>query len=190
ILAHPDLAAALNADPALLDELRRTLQQAGGEAGLTFSGPVAMRATAEPRLAPGEMHVLAGDSLEGVAETSDVIVSPAERQPAIPQGAFLIVDGVRIFPLEQPVVNIGRRPDNHLAVDDRRVSRLHAQLRAVGGCYVIFDLDSAGGTWVNGQRIRQQALAPGDVISLGGAPLVYGQDEADTAQTQELAPPG
>jgi len=188
ILAPAGMAAALESNPALLDELRRVLQQTGEQAGLTFSGPVALRIVSEPRLAPGELRVQASHSLEGISETNDLTVSPSEDPEALPQGAFLIVDGVRIFPLEQRVVNIGRRPDNHLAIDDPRVSRLHAQLRAMGGRYVIFDLDSGGGTWVNGRRIRQQALAPGDVISLSGAPLVYGQEEPDPSQTQEMAP--
>jgi len=73
-------------------------------------------------------------------------------------------------------------------IDDGRISRLHAQLRAVRGRYVIFDLDSRGGTWVNGQRVRQQALAPGDVISLAGVPLVFSQDAPEPGETQEYVP--
>lgn len=57
-----------------------------------------------------------------------------------------------------------------------RVSRTHAQLRAVHGHYVLFDLNSTGGTYVNGQRISQHALKAGDVISLSGVPLIYGED--------------
>jgi pSer/pThr/pTyr-binding forkhead associated (FHA) protein len=63
---------------------------------------------------------------------------------------------------------------------------LHAQLRLVRGQFVIFDLDSTGGTFVNGQRIRQQALRAGDVISLAGVPLVYGQETPEPGDTQDV----
>ena len=43
------------------------------------------------------------------------------------------------------------------------------------GPYVIFDLQSTGGTTVNGHRVVQQTLTPGDVIALAGVSLVYGK---------------
>ncbi len=106
----------------------------------------------------------------------------------LPANSFLIVDGTRILPLNQSVINIGRRPDNQIAIEDPRVSRLHAQLRAIKGRFVIFDLDSTGGTYVNSQRINQCALYPGDVISLAGYPLVYGQEAAGIGETQRYSP--
>ncbi len=96
----------------------------------------------------------------------------------------------RIIPLDRSVINIGRRPDNQMVIDDPRVSRVHSQLRAIKGRYVIFDLDSAGGTFVNSQRISQYTLLPGDVISLAGFPMVYGQDTAEPGQTQRYIPQG
>ena len=94
----------------------------------------------------------------------------------IPENAFLIVEGVKVFPLKLPVINIGRRLDNNVVVDDPRVSRNHAQLRAIKGRFVVFDLNSTGGTFVNGQRANQSVLYPGDVISLAGVSLIFGQD--------------
>ena len=93
LLLHPGQAATLQADQALLDELRRALQQAGLEAGLSFAGPLVVRVEAEPRLAPGELRVLARDSLEGLSQTTDLAPAPGEAEEPIPQGAFLIVDG-------------------------------------------------------------------------------------------------
>jgi pSer/pThr/pTyr-binding forkhead associated (FHA) protein len=61
-------------------------------------------------------------------------------------------------------------------------------LRAIRGRFVVFDLDSAGGTWVNGQRVLQHTLVPGDVISLSGVPLVYGQDSVGQDETQDINP--
>jgi hypothetical protein len=95
---------------------------------------------------------------------------------SLPANAFVIVNGLETFQLTKSVVNIGRRLDNDLVIEDTRISREHAQIRAVKGQYVIFDLNSTGGTFVNSVRISQQPLFPGDVISLSGVPLVYGQD--------------
>ncbi len=93
----------------------------------------------------------------------------------IPEDAFVIVDGVKVIPLTQPLVRVGRRLENNLVLDDPRVSRTHAELRAINGRYVLFDLNSTGGTFVNGLRITQSVVYPGDVISLAGVNLVYGQ---------------
>src|SRR5574339_383918 len=104
------------------------------------------------------------------------IENEPEKTDAIPENAFLIVEGVKVHPLKEAVVNIGRRLENHLVIDDPRISRNHAQLRAIKGRYVLFDLNSTGGTFVNGQRTSQTVLYPGDVISLAGVALIFGQD--------------
>lgn len=102
---------------------------------------------------------------------------------AVPVNAFVIINGLDTHPLNQPVVNIGRKLENDLVIEDPRISREHAQIRAVKGQYVIFDLNSTGGTFVNSVRVTRQPLFPGDVISLAGVPLVYGQD-SPLANTQ------
>ncbi len=111
----------------------------------------------------------------------------------IPEDAFVIVDGIKVIPLNQPLIRIGRRLENNLVLDDPRVSRTHAELRAINGRYVLFDLNSTGGTYVNGVKITQSVVYPGDVISLAGVNLVYGQknppprpDLKDTSPLGEL----
>ncbi|HTP03332.1 MAG TPA: FHA domain-containing protein [Anaerolineales bacterium] len=93
----------------------------------------------------------------------------------IPEDAFVIVDGIKVIPLTQSLIRIGRRLENNLVLDDPRVSRTHAELRAINGRYVLFDLNSTGGTYVNGLKVTQSVVYPGDVISLAGVNLVYGQ---------------
>jgi pSer/pThr/pTyr-binding forkhead associated (FHA) protein len=106
----------------------------------------------------------------------------------------LIIEGVKVHPLKETVVNIGRRLENHLVIDDPRISRNHAQLRAIKGRFVLFDLNSTGGTFVNGQRTSQTVLYPGDVISLAGVALIFGQDNPpprpDLMETSPLNDPG
>jgi pSer/pThr/pTyr-binding forkhead associated (FHA) protein len=113
------------------------------------------------------------DNIEDAPD--DLQAKPDDDVATVPEDAFVIVDGIRVIPLTQPIVNIGRRVENNLVIDDPRVSRTHAQLRAINGRYIIFDLNSTGGTFINGERVTQSILYPGDVISLAGADLIYGQ---------------
>jgi predicted component of type VI protein secretion system len=72
------------------------------------------------------------------------------------------------YPLETPEIFIGRDPANAISINDTEISRNHAKLSLHGNAYVIQDLGSTNGTFVNGQRISgTQVLNPGDSISLG-----------------------
>jgi hypothetical protein len=188
LFANPNHVESLRENDTLLEALVQVLEESGSEADLHFLSHPVIRVAADPNLAPGQIRVKARNSWENLPETADL---PAERAAIIentPSNAFLIVNGTNIFPLYQKVVNIGRRDDNQLVVNDARVSRIHAQLRAFKGRYVIFDLDSTGGTFVNSERIHQHILYPGDVISLAGVPLVFGQDTTSLGQTQTFDP--
>jgi len=90
------------------------------------------------------------------------------------QAAFLIVDGKRAVSLERPVTSIGRKSDNHIIIKNQHVSRYHAQIRNIKGSFVVLDLDSTVGTSVNGKKVKQAFLKEGDVISVGGIPLIFG----------------
>jgi hypothetical protein len=171
-----------------LEELETALRTVGSEAGICFPKEPFLQVQVDPALATGEVQVATQNHASGISRTSNLASVPGSEVKGLPEGAFLIVDGTRLFPLEQPVINIGRRPDNQLVIDDARISRTHAQLRLVHGQYVIFDLDSSGGTWVNGKPVRQQGLLPGDVILLAGLPLIYGQESPGLGETQEYVP--
>ncbi len=105
----------------------------------------------------------------------DTKVNREEDAETVPEEAFVVVDGTKVIPLTQALVSIGRRVENTIVLEDPRISRNHAELRAVKGRYVLYDLDSKGGSFVNGVRVTQSLLYPGDVISLAGLNLVYGQ---------------
>ena len=186
LIAHPEHARLLQADPALLGELRHVLEVVGTEAGVVFVASPVVRIVAAEEIIPGDIQVLAQNSLQDLPQTSAIPVSSRDTSSLDAGEAFLIVDGTQIYPLSQSMVSIGRREDNQLVIDDPRVSRLHAQLRFVRGRFIIFDLGSTGGTFVNGQRIRECTLHPGDVISLAGISLVFGQDAQDQTETQDL----
>ena len=180
--------------PNLLEAMINSLKIVGEEAGLKFSAPPTISIVQNSEQQEAVVEVLASHKLEAAADTRGM--TPAndglgnEEIGSFPQNAFLIVDGVKVFPLIQSVINIGRRLDNQLVIDDPRISRNHAQLRSIKGRFVIFDLNSTGGTFVNGQRTSQSVMYPGDVISLAGVPLVFGQDNPiprpDLADTDPL----
>ncbi len=72
------------------------------------------------------------------------------------------------YSLEGDQLVIGRDSSSGIAINDAEVSRKHARLNFQGGKYVIEDLGSTNGTFVNGQRITGAAvLKAGDVVSLG-----------------------
>lgn len=182
----PAQAQLLLTHPNELDRLTRKLENAAYQAGIVFNAAPILCVVADPTVTDLRIMVESGHSK--LDDSYTVEVDGAHR--VLPGGmpkAFLIVNGLSTFPITEPVINIGRDPSNQLCLDDRRVSRLHAQLRLFQGKFVIFDLDSKGGTFVNGVAASRHALTPGDVILLAGVPIVYGEDSASTTgYTQEL----
>jgi len=74
----------------------------------------------------------------------------------------------KTFPMEGDVLTIGREAGNQIIINDAEVSRKHTQFVLQGGKYVVTDLGSTNGTFVNGQRVTgQHVLQPGEIISLG-----------------------
>ena len=84
------------------------------------------------------------------------------------------MEGKRAISLERSITTIGRKPDNHIVIKDHHVSRYHAQIRKIKGSYVLMDLESTVGTSINGRKVKQAFLKEGDVISIGGSPLLFG----------------
>ena len=71
------------------------------------------------------------------------------------------------FPIPPQGLTIGRLADNDIVLaDEPMVSRHHAAIAVEQGRYVLYDRDSANGTWVNEQRIFRHVLAPGDRIQV------------------------
>ncbi|HEX7557337.1 MAG TPA: FHA domain-containing protein [Leptolinea sp.] len=158
-----------------------TLQAIIQDSGQTIVILPQINVIGSTNLLEDEIHLLDGTQKMPALDktTSMPTISQAEETylgDSIPANAFIIVNGLETILLASPVLNIGRRPENDLIIDDQRISREHAQIRAVKGQFVIFDLNSSGGTFVNSIRVSQQPLFPGDVISLAGVPLVYGED--------------
>lgn len=188
VLLPPAQYQAVSGDTALQETLAGQAAQIAARLGAAFPAPVVVKLLPHPQGEAGQAQVLARVELTGLGDTSALEVEPLETGDA-PAGAYLVVNGLQIVPLSQPALTLGRDAASSLVVDDPRVSRSHAQLRLAHGRYVIFDLDSTGGTFVNGRPVSRQELLPGDVISLAGVPLVYGEESPQAAGlTEEMLP--
>ena len=73
-----------------------------------------------------------------------------------------------------PVVNIGRADYNDIVLPDESVSTTHAKLQRREGVWVLIDLDSTNGTFVDGDEVKGEAhLAPGANVRFGEIALVF-----------------
>ena len=97
--------------------------------------------------------------------------------PPLPFTLFELTtsSGVSRIPARDATLRIGRSPDNDVVVDgEQTVSRLHAELAHDGEHWVVRDLGSHNGTYVNGTRVvdgQAVALTPLDIVGVGGATI-------------------
>jgi pSer/pThr/pTyr-binding forkhead associated (FHA) protein len=101
------------------------------------------------------------------------------EQVEVPRGAGVLVVtrgpniGARYL-LGDQVVRAGRHPESDIFLDDITVSRRHVEIVPKdGGSYVVRDVGSLNGTYVNRERIDEAQLAPGDELQIGKFKLVY-----------------
>lgn len=90
------------------------------------------------------------------------------------------------YTLDEPMISIGRVGGNAVQVNDTEVSRKHAILELSGEEYVLRDLNSSNGSFINGKRIKEQRLLSGDQIQFGRTLLLY----TGAVETQEAAESG
>lgn len=85
------------------------------------------------------------------------------------------------LPSDATPMTLGRARDNMWELDDEGVSRRHAEISATEDGYVIRDLGSSNGTWVNRTRIERHVLSDGDEITIGTSTLVFSEPTAEKA---------
>ncbi len=96
--------------------------------------------------------------------------------------------------LEQTRVRLGRAKGNHVRFDrvrERVVSNYHAEIRSEDGGYVLYDLQSTHGTYVNNERISRRRLQEGDIVGLalqmGGPTLRFSQRSTESLSARQVA---
>jgi pSer/pThr/pTyr-binding forkhead associated (FHA) protein len=103
------------------------------------------------------------------------------------------VAGIRLE-IDKPLFRIGRDPEGDLCIDDDLVSREHAIIEQLQGggeqaesSYVLRDLESTNGTFVNHERITAHLLVDGDIIRAGKSFFLYSKaDGPNLSATTKL----
>jgi len=124
-----------------------------------------------------------------------IILAVTYQQLKIPKGktgkatagsfkpfAYLVTQdesGIR-HPIMSTTWRIGRTRDNELTLNDKSVSRRHAEIqRYSNGKFIIFDVDSLNGVFVNSEQVKKKKLAEGDIIEIGDIYLRFTTRPAD-----------
>lgn len=189
---NPEVYHALMSEPVWIEDIKKVLYETAFESGLSFAGPIHFELVPVNQYRVDEFNLQYNSNLHEIERTSVMKVTPVNEieQETIKKRAFLILKNNEIYNLEQGIIQIGRKRENHLMIDSPHISRAHAQIRLIADQYMIFDLNSTGGTYLNGNRITQAPLRAGDVISLAGYDLVYGEENQivspDEEQTAKL----
>ena len=118
-------------------------------------------------------------SLTGLETPEDVADDLADiGMESLPAGSALLVvkrgpnAGSR-FLLDKDVTTVGRHPESDIFLDDVTVSRRHAEFQRAAGAFVVRDVGSLNGTYLNRERIEESPLAGGDEVQIGKFRLVY-----------------
>ncbi len=123
------------------------------------------------------------DGADGGAEAVESLSSADQAAvDALPSGSALLVvrrgpnSGSR-FLLDSDKTTAGRHPSSDIFLDDVTVSRRHAEFSRSGERFVVRDVGSLNGTYVNRERIDEATLAGGDEVQIGKYRLVYYPDQ-------------
>jgi adenylate cyclase len=92
------------------------------------------------------------------------------------------------FPLGD-LTTLGRHPSNTVRLVDREVSKEHASIERMGRDFILRDLGSSNGTFVNGRRVAELRLRDGDEITLGASKLVFHVGEQSSSFAPVAQPP-
>ena len=112
-----------------------------------------------------------------VSATAHPALSPdqAAHVPGVVGFALVVERGPRAgmtWMVKEGTTTVGRHPDSDIFLDDITVSRHHCRFRNEGQVFTVEDSGSTNGTYVNGERVDQEALRPGDEVIIGKFHLI------------------
>ena len=108
--------------------------------------------------------------------SNNIVDSPIERLVLAMIPRLVAIDGPlsgRTFYLDESRVSIGRLESNDIRLEDLYVSRRHSLIRNEGDEYIIEDLNSANGTYLNGERVNAGSLKEGSIIQIGTSRFLF-----------------
>lgn len=191
LFMHPDNCSAWESHLEWVAWLKQVLLDMTADSGRSFGREPEIRFIPDSGIGLTNLRLVL--TFQDVHVSSTAVLT-AEADPLEPQpsdswtGPYLILESSKTYPLTNPVTNLGRREDNDLVVSDPRVSREHAQIRIIHGECVLFDLNSTAGTFVNGRRVTNHNLRPGDVIAIAGVSLIFGQESPAAPRNTGTSP--
>ncbi len=130
-----------------------------------------------------EMTVLEADSGEAtVLESDETLLGEdlAETKLDLSRVGFFawlvkLVDGkpTEDYRITEERIFLGRAPSSDIVVDDDLVSKQHAAIYFKNGEFIIDDLNSKNGTFLNGELVERAKLSDGDIIRLGETEFIF-----------------
>jgi pSer/pThr/pTyr-binding forkhead associated (FHA) protein len=123
----------------------------------------------------GEDHTISLAPVEDVTSDDEISIPLDDLPPGV--GLLVVKRGPGAgskYLLDEQVTTAGRHPDSHIFLDDVTVSRRHAELVRSEGGYIVRDVGSLNGTYLNRERIEAEAaLVSGDEVQIGRFRLVF-----------------
>ena len=173
-----DLRQLEHTHPRFADEVQEQVRQIMLQMGLRLDAPPRVLLWGVASVPSHRLQVRARWIAPNLPQAETAATPALAAQ--LPRAPFLIVDRQRQISLTSRTVRIGRAHESDVIVDDRRVSRKHIELRWQDalGKFLAVDLNSSGGTKLNGYPIKQCTLEAGDVLSLNGFEVIYGEEFA------------
>ncbi|GEM_PF-2328557 len=161
--------------------VRAQMPDAGYQPGVGAPGPEAITVR-ETVTAPHSAPAGGGETMDirggggGGANTPDRTVLISERDRAPVTGWLVVTSGDRKgerFDIRGDEADVGRGTDCDVIVDHETVSGRHAKIRNEGGKFILYDLASRNGTFLNEKKISKAQLRDGDNITLGEMKFVF-----------------
>ncbi|HVR69392.1 MAG TPA: DUF4388 domain-containing protein [Vicinamibacteria bacterium] len=141
------------------------------------------RKSGEIRAAPSKVEFAPVPRGQKLEDDTREIVTPGAVQylgnaRTVTVSRLILVQGGReaSFPLSRDTCTLGRHKNNDIVITDPKVSSFHARIDRTPDGFVLVDLKSRNGSFVNGHRIETALLHTGDEVRMGAAKLAYKVD--------------
>ena len=96
--------------------------------------------------------------------------------PKVPKKVYLVYNQI-VHPIVNIVTRIGRGEKNDLVLREESISREHAAIRLENDDFVLYDLNSSNGTFVNQRSVEKHILKPGTLFYLADVAIVFVKDD-------------
>tara|TARA_S200000501_G_scaffold100320_1_gene93779 strand:+ start:616 stop:1275 length:660 start_codon:yes stop_codon:yes gene_type:complete len=156
-LSLKDLENIESIQESIQREISSSIRDHANDENYHFQGTLTVEILSNSSLKTGSIEV------DGLFE---------ENKGGFPPGSLIDENGKRLIITEQKL-SIGRDTKSTMQVVDVEVSRNHAEIRLLNTSFVLIDLQSTNGTFVNGQRVQEHTLQNFDQIKIGSTILLF-----------------